>query len=384
MFLLENTDTTVDAAATAVPIDTLEGLKTLSLDEFLRRLVSSMVDFAFHLVVAIIVFYVGKLIISKLYRFTAGVLSRRSVDHSLSSFILSLVRMLLYFLLIITVIGIIGINTSSFIALFASAGVAIGMALSGTLQNFAGGVLILLLKPYKVGDYIEAAGYAGTVSEIQIFSTIITTPDNKVIILPNGSLSTGSINNWSRGEYRRVEWEVSLSYGDSVQDARDVIVAMLLADDRIVKDTLAADREMREEQNVTGQPEAAPVKRGFFKRLFGRQREKFKATVSVLDRSDMQVLTAVQNTLSRKPSVVLKSMADSSIVLSARAWVTVADYWSVYYEFNERIYDELPRHGLSFPFPQLDVHLSSSDSSDVTSDDPAKVPHESESPSSDF
>lgn len=384
MFLLENIEKTVDAAATAVPLDSLEGLKTLSLNEFLRRLVSSMVDFTFHLAVAILVFYVGKLIISKLYKFTARVLARRSVDHSLSSFILSLVRMLLYFLLIITVIGIIGINTSSFIALFASAGVAIGMALSGTLQNFAGGVLILLLKPYKVGDYIEAAGYAGTVSEIQIFSTIITTPDNKVIILPNGSLSTGSINNWSRGEYRRVEWEVSLSYGDSVKDARDAMVAMLLADDRIVKDTLAADREKRDEQNAAAQPEEVPAKRGFFKRLFGQQREKFKATVSVLDSNDMQVLTAAQNALNRKPSVVLKSMADSSIVLSARAWVRVVDYWSVYYEFNERFYDELPRHGLSFPFPQLDVHLSSTDTSNATSDDPAQVPNESESPSSDF
>ena len=136
---------------------------------------------------------------------------------------------------IITIIGILGIETSSFLALFASAGVAIGMALSGTLQNFAGGVLILLLKPYKIGDYIEAQGYAGTVREIQIFHTIITTYDNKSIIIPNGGLSTSSINNWSTQDYRRVEWEIAISYGDSVDAARKAILDMFATDPRILK-----------------------------------------------------------------------------------------------------------------------------------------------------
>ena len=191
------------------PSKELSSLKALSADELINKLVSTMVDFAIHLAIAIFVFYVGKFIIGKLYSFVAGIMVRRKVDRSLSTFVLSLVRMLLYFILIVTVIGILGINTSSFIAIFASAGVAIGMALSGTLQNFAGGVLILLLKPYKIGDYIEAQGFAGTVTEIQIFSTIICTPDNKSIIIPNGGLSTGSINNWSREEFRRVQWDVS-------------------------------------------------------------------------------------------------------------------------------------------------------------------------------
>ena len=138
--------------------------------------------------------------------------------------------------MLITVIGILGLETSSFLAIFASVGVAIGMALSGTLQNFAGGVLILLLKPYKIGDYIEAQGYAGTVKEIQIFHTIITTYDNKSIIIPNGGLSTGSINNWNREAYRRVDWTISISYGDDVATARKVITDILLADHRVVKE----------------------------------------------------------------------------------------------------------------------------------------------------
>ncbi len=175
-----------------------EAFKALSLEDLISKLAHSMVDFAFHLAIAILVFYIGKFVIRRIYVVLSTIMIRRKMDKSLSTFVLSLVRMVLYFILVVTVIGILGINTSSFIAIFASAGVAIGMALSGTLQNFAGGVLILLLKPYKVGDYIEAQGYAGTVTEIQIFSTIICTYDNKSIIIPNGGLSTSSINNWSR------------------------------------------------------------------------------------------------------------------------------------------------------------------------------------------
>ena len=181
--------------------DELSMLKSLPFDELMSRLVSSVVSFAINLGIAILVFYLGRLVINKLYKFVSGIFIRRRLDQSLATFVLSMVRIVLYFILIVTVIGILGIETSSFIALFASAGVAIGMALSGTLQNFAGGVLILLLKPYKIGDFIEAQGYAGVVREIQIFSTIISTPDNKSIIIPNGGLSTGSINNYNKEDY---------------------------------------------------------------------------------------------------------------------------------------------------------------------------------------
>ncbi len=201
----------------------------------------SAVSFAINLAIAIVVFYAGRFLIRKIYRLVSSIFIKREIDRSLSVFVLSLINMVLYFILIVTVIGILGIETTSFLALFASAGVAIGMALSGTLQNFAGGVLILLLKPYKIGDYIEAQGYAGTVKEIQIFFTVITTPDNKSISIPNGGLSTGSVNNWTREEYRRVSWTVSISYGDNVDAAREAILKMFAADSRVMPETAAAE-----------------------------------------------------------------------------------------------------------------------------------------------
>ncbi len=205
----------------------LQMLKSLPLDELLDKMVGGLVTLAINVAIAIVVFYIGKFVIRKIYNLVHRILISRSIDSGLSTFLLSMVRIVLYFILIVTVIGILGIETSSFLAIFASAGVAIGMALSGTLQNFAGGVLILLLKPYRVGDYIEAQGYAGTVKEIQIFHTLITTYDNKAIIIPNGGLSTGSVNNWSRERYRRVDWSVGISYGDDVDAARRVILQML-------------------------------------------------------------------------------------------------------------------------------------------------------------
>ena len=249
-------DPTVVAAATDSIPSVKEGLmqlRSIPVDQLINTMVDKTFHFAISLAVAIFVFYLGKFIIRKLYNFVAGIMIKRSIDRSLSTFILSLVRIVLYFILIVTAIGIIGIDTSSFIAIFASAGLAVGMALSGTLQNFAGGVLILLLKPYRIGDYIEAQGFSGTVTEIQIFHTIICTADNKSIIIPNGGLSTGSINNWSREDYRRVEWNIGISYGDNVETARRLVLDMFAADSRIVKHTLDEDRKKRkaESQNDT-------------------------------------------------------------------------------------------------------------------------------------
>ena len=208
-------------------------LKSLSLQDFIDRMAQSAVNFAINVALAIVVFYVGRFIIRRIVKLIQTVFLRRQIDKSLSSFIVSLVNIVLYFILIVTIIGILGIETTSFLAIFASAGVAIGMALSGTLQNFAGGVLILLLKPYKVGDYIEVKGFAGTVKEIQIFFTVITTYDNKSISIPNSALSNDSVNNWSRESYRRVSWTVGMSYGDNVDAAREAILKMFDADERI-------------------------------------------------------------------------------------------------------------------------------------------------------
>ena len=295
----------------------LSQLSSMSIDDIMTGFVNSVVHFVGVLALAIIVFYLGKFIIKKIYGLTLAILHRRNVDPSLSTFILSLIKIVLYFILIVTVIGILGIETSSFLALFASAGVAIGMALSGTLQNFAGGVLILLLKPYKIGDYIEAQGFAGTVTEIQIFSTIICTPDNKSIIIPNGGLSTGSINNYSRQDTRRVDWTVSIAYGNDVDTARRAIIDMLHGDKRILDNETAS--------------EVAPV--------------------------DGPASLIVSNPATA-PVVLLSSLGDNSVNLTVRAWVKTADYWAVYFEYNERFYNELPKVGISFPFPQLDVHIN--------------------------
>ncbi|MDE6085812.1 MAG: mechanosensitive ion channel [Muribaculaceae bacterium] len=351
-------------AALPTPAEEIHSLSTMSFDEFINQLVSSSVKFAIHLCIAILVFYVGKFIINRLYRFVGTILLKRRVDPSLTTFILSTVKILLYFILIVTVIGILGIETSSFLALFASAGVAIGMALSGTLQNFAGGVLILLLKPYKVKDYIEAQGYAGTVSEIQIFHTIISTPDNKEIIIPNGGLSTSSINNWSAREYRRVSWTVAISYGDNVEAARKAILDIFASDARIMKgettDPSAPGADITKlETEIDDTPAQETVhKPGLFYRMF-HNKKKVQDAVDKWQLSRDKSLRSLLPTIDFTPKVYVNELADSSVNLTARAWVKTADYWGVYYDMNERIYTELPKaSGISFPFPQMDVHVS--------------------------
>lgn len=299
-------DSTAEAAAQA---EELAMLRNLPLDELLGKLINGIVSLAINVAVAVAVFYIGRFIINKIYNLVSRIFERRNVDRSLNTFVLSMIRIVLYFILIVTVIGILGIETSSFLAIFASAGVAIGMALSGTLQNFAGGVLILLLKPYRIGDYIEAQGYAGTVREIQIFSTIISTPDNKSIIIPNGGLSTGSINNWSRQQYRRVDWTVSISYGNDVAKARDLILGIVTSNDEVVGSA------------------ALPV-------------------------SDCPEPSA------KAPSVVLKELAASSVDLKVTAWTRTSKYWDVFYGVNEQLYRLLPASGVAFPYPQLDVHIT--------------------------
>jgi len=347
----------------------LDIAKNLPVDEFIDKIVSAFVSFAINLAIAIVVFYVGKFVIRKLYRLVDSIMKRRQVDKSLTTFVLSMIKIVLYFILIVTVIGILGIETSSFIAIFASAGVAIGMALSGTLQNFAGGVLILLLKPYKVGDYIETQGYAGYVREIQIFYTIICTYDNKSIIIPNGGLSTGTINNWTKEDYRRIDWTVSISYGDDVEAARKAILDIFASDDRIVTKYVEDDRQryataMKDtsdsDKSAMSDTADAPQtrKRGFFYRLFHHGKRHVQARLESLNEDTLDKYAAIVPRVDRSPQVSLNALGTSSVDLVARAWTRTEFYWSVYYEVNERIYTTLPSHGISFPFPQIDVHLA--------------------------
>lgn len=247
-----------------------------------------------NIIVAVIVFLVGRFIISMLNKLVAGMLERRHVEATIQSFLKSFVNILLTLLLIVSVVSALGVNTTSFAALLASAGVAIGMALSGNLQNLAGGLIILLFKPYKVGDWVEAQGTSGTVKEIQIFHTLLTTGDNKVVYIPNGAMSSGIITNFSRNDSRRVEWIIGVEYGDNIDHIKATVEEVIESDTRILKDPA--------------------------------------------------------------PKIVLYSLSASSVDISIRAWTSTADYWDVYFDMNRRIYDEFNKRGIDFPYPQLTVH----------------------------
>lgn len=299
LFLNINPDATAQADVTTEAPTIEEAVNTLSqmnFNDVISQLTSSAVDLGLKIIVALLVYWIGKFLIDLLYKVVKKTLERRNIDASINSFVLSLIRVVLMFVLIITIIGVLGINTSSFVALFASAGVAIGMALSGTLQNFAGGVMILLFKPYKIGDWIEGAGTSGSVKEIQIFNTILTTADNKVIIVPNGKLSNDMIVNYSAGGTRRVDWTFNISYGNDYDKAQEVLRKFINEDKRILQ---------------------TPA-----------------------------------------PAVVLGELSASSVDIVVRAWVNGSDYWDVLYDMNERVYKEFAQYGLTFPFPQLDVHIT--------------------------
>lgn len=339
-----------DSIAALTPDKVWGGIKNFDWGGVVTSLSSQLISLGLRVLAAILIFYIGKLIINKLYKILLAILIKKDVDRSLSTFLLSFIKITLLFLLIITVIGVMGIETSSFIAIFASAGVAIGMALSGTLQNFAGGVLILLIKPYKVGDFIEFGTFKGTVKEIQIFHTVITTPNNERIIIPNGGLSTGTINNYSAEGYRRIEWRVSLAYGDDVQVARNAIMNILNADERIIK----RESDVHEiEESVINTDTVEEEKQSWWRRIFHRSRSKAAEWKAAQAEKIMQKLPKPDYT----PTVQLEELADSAIVLLVRGWTDSANYWPVLYDVNERIYEQLPQHGLNFPFPQLDVRL---------------------------
>ena len=262
-----------DSIAAMTPGKIVDRFKYLDLGSLVTSLSSQLISLALRILAAILIFYIGKFIINKIYSVARAIMVRKGFERSLTSFLLSFIKITLLFLLIITVIGVLGIETSSFIAIFASAGVAIGMALSGTLQNFAGGVLILLLKPYKVGDYIEFGEFKGTVKEIQIFNTVINTYNNDRIVLPNGGLATSSIKNFSAETYHRVEWRVGITYGDNVDTARKVALDILAADPRIVH----TDADVKEEPEQNQETDAAleqEVAEPWWQRLFHKHRKR--------------------------------------------------------------------------------------------------------------
>jgi len=263
--------------------------------EFFMGLANEAIWIAVKIACALLVWFIGRWIIRRIVAIIEMAFNKRKVDASLRTFLINLVKVVFSLLLILTVVQMLGVNVTSIIALFASATLAIGMALSGTMQNFAGGVMILLLKPYRVGDFISAQGQSGTVKEIMLFSTKIHTTDHQTIYIPNSSISSAIIDNYSAAELRRVDITVGISYGDDVDAARAAILELCANDERILSD-----------------PE---------------------------------------------PVVHVAALADSSVNLSARMWVKNADYWNVFFAMNEKIYKTLPQKGANFPFPQMDVHL---------------------------
>lgn len=267
----------------------------MNVQEILDQLSPLIVTYGTKLIGAILVLLIGTWIIKVLVRTFSKVMDKRDIDASLKPFLKSIVSVLLRVLLVISVLGMLGIEMTSFIAIIGAAGLAIGMALSGTLQNFAGGVMILLFKPFKVGDYIEAQGFAGTVNQIQIFNTILKTPDNKTIIIPNGGLSTSAMTNYSTEATRRVDWTIGIGYGDDAAKAESVIRRLLAEDERILKEP--------------------------------------------------DVFVAVS------------ALADSSVNFAVRAWVKAEDYWGVFFDMNRKVYEVFDKEGLNIPFPQMDVHI---------------------------
>lgn len=278
------------------PAEILGKIKDMSIGELSNLIIKDyLIPLGIKILIAVIVFAIGRALIKFLNKGFEKILVKRNTEASLSSFLKSLISVLLNFILIVAIISILGIDTSSLVALLASAGLAVGMALSGTLQNFAGGVIIMLFRPFRIGDFIEGQGQSGTVKEIQIFNTLIVTPDNKLICIPNGGLSTSVLVNYSKESERRVDWTFHIAYGDDYDKAKALLTKFAEEDSRILKD----------------------------------------------------------------PAVFIEllNLNDSSVDIVMRAWVKSSDYWAVFFNMNEKVYKQFPSENIHFPYPQMDVHI---------------------------
>lgn len=295
MFFLQTDLIAADSVATAKVTQTVEQIKSMPFEDALEFVTKGLLDFGWDILIAVAIYIVGRWIVRYLDRLLGRIFTRREMEVSLAKFIRSFVRTALYVIIIITIVRKLGIDTSSFVALLASTGVAIGMALSGTLQNFAGGIMILLLRPFRIGDYVQTQGVEGSIKEIKLFNTVINTVDNKLITLPNGPIVNNIINNFSAENRRRVDLSVSISYGDDYDVARQALLDMIAADERIEKDPA--------------------------------------------------------------PFVAIGSLGENAVKITIRVWAKSSDYWGIYHDLNEKIYKELPAKGIHFPFPQIQVHV---------------------------
>lgn len=271
-------------------------IATTPTDELIGDFLEKLIYFGIKVLIALVIYMIGAWLIRKIKGMLKRIFERKGTDAAIASFTISIVSIALTVVLVVVTVGTLGIDTTSIAALLAGGGMAIGMALNGTVQNFAGGIMILIFKPFKSGDYIEAQGFSGTVAEVTITSTKLTTVDNRVIIIPNGILSNGTINNFSTRTIRRVDLTVDVEYGSSSDTVKEVLNSIIKDDARILK---------------------KPA----------------------------------------EPFIALSALKDSSIQFTIRLWVSASDYWGVYFETIEKIYNELPKNGINFPFPQLDVNI---------------------------
>jgi len=271
-------------------------------NSFVQDLLQSAINFGLKLLAAIAIYIVGAWLIKRVKKALGKMFTRRNTEATLATFVTSLVSITLTVLLIVIAIGTLGINTTSLAALLAAGGMAIGMALSGTVSNFAGGLMLLVFKPFKAGDFINAQGYSGTVKEVSIVNTKIVTTDNRVIVIPNGTLSNGNIDNYSAMPLRRVDLEVHVEYGTDADLCMNLLRSIITDDKRIL------------DSKTNG---------------------------------------------AQDPFIALLSMNDSNISFITRSWVNAADYWPVKFELNKKIYELLPQKGIQFAYPQLNVTIKS-------------------------
>lgn len=276
-------------------------IATTPKEQLIHDFIQDAIQFGIKVLLAILIYIIGSWLIRRVNNILTNVFEKRNTEKAIASFVQSLMSITLTIILIIISVSTLGVNTTSLAALLTAGGMAIGMALSGTVQNFAGGIMLLVFKPFKAGDFIEAQGFSGTVTEVNIVSTKLTTTDNRSIIIPNGALSNGTINNYSQNSIRRAEWLVDVEYGSDSKHTKEVLKDIIEKDGRILH---ASD--------------GAPA----------------------------------------DPMFEINALRDSSVQFIVRAWVKKEDYWNVIFSVNDKIYNELPKEGILFPFPQLDVHIN--------------------------
>ena len=292
-------------------------------EAFWNGVMQEATQFGLKVLAAIVIYIVGAWLIGRLKKVLRSIFERRNTERTLASFVTSFVSIALTVLLIIVIISTLGVDTTSLAALLAAGGMAIGMALSGTVQNFAGGIMLLTFKPFKAGDFIAAQGFSGKVVEVNITATKLLTVDNRVVILPNGALSNGTIHNYNGRPLRRVEWSVSVSYGVEAAACKEAILAIVNSDKRV----LQADTDMKKlykEMNISNYQ---------------------LSTVNYR----MDAIPA--------PFVGLSSLNENDITFVVRAWVRADDYWDVFFALQERFYTELPPQGFTFAYPHMDVTM---------------------------